>query len=100
MEALTNPQKRKLKALAQRLEPLLRIGKQGVSDAFVSSLDTALEQRELVKIQFQELKEQRKEIAPRLAEQTRSHLIMQVGHVAVFYRQHPDPQRRKIKFDI
>ena len=87
--ALTNAEKRTLKAAAQRLEPLLRVGKNGLSEAFIKSLDEELVRRELVKIKFADFKEQKKELAPQVAEKTASHLIMRVGNVAVYYRKRP-----------
>lgn len=93
---LPNPVVRKLKGLAQRLEPVLALGKAGASAGFVKSLEEALAQHELVKLKFAAFKDERKEIAPQLAEQTGSQLIWIVGHVAVFYRQQPDPAKRKI----
>lgn len=89
LEPLTNPQIRKFKAAAQHLEPMLKIGKAGLSDAFIRTVDEALGQHELVKIKFAEFKEQKKELAPQLAEKTSSHLIMRVGNVMVLHRPKP-----------
>ena len=86
MPPLTNPEIRKLKAQAQRLEATFKIGKAGLSDGFVKSVDEALAHHELVKVKFVEFKEEKKILAPVLAEKTSSQLIMQVGNVAVFYR--------------
>jgi RNA-binding protein len=61
-------------------------------------VDEALALHELIKIKFSEFKEQKKELAPQIAEKTSSHLVHQVGNVIVLYRQQPDPERRKIKF--
>lgn len=83
---LTNAQIRKFKAAAQLLEPMLKVGKAGLSDGFVSMVSQALHQHELVKIKFAEFKEQKKELAPLLAEKTGSHLIMRVGNVMVLHR--------------
>ena len=89
LEPLGNPQIRKLKAAAQLLEPMLKVGKAGLSEGFIRSVDEALVQHELVKIKFADFKEQKKELAPQLAEKTASHLIMRVGNVVVLYRQRP-----------
>lgn len=86
LEPLTNAQIRKLKAAAQLLEPMLKIGKAGLSDGFVQTVSAALNEHELVKIKFVEFKEQKKELAPLLAEKTGSHLIMRVGNVMVLHR--------------
>ena len=95
----SNPQIRKLKALAQRLEPVLRVGKEGVTVAFLKSADEALEYHELIKIKFAAFKEQRHELAALIAGKTSSFLVSQVGHVAVYYRAHADPSLRKILVD-
>ena len=89
---LTNSQLRKFKAAAQLLDPLLKVGKAGLSEGFIRSVDTALTQHELVKIKFSDFKEQKKELAPLLAEKTSSHLIMRVGNVVVLHRPRPVPE--------
>ncbi len=89
IEPLTNPQIRRFKAAAQLLDPLLKVGKAGLSEAFVRSVDEALSHHELVKIKFAEFKEQKKELSPLLAEKTASHLIMRVGNVMVLHRPKP-----------
>src|SRR6267154_5827317 len=86
LEPLNNSQIRKFKAAAQTLEPMLKVGKAGLSEGFIHSVDMALAQHELVKIKFAEFKEQKKELAPQLAEKTASHLVMRVGNVMVLHR--------------
>ncbi len=83
------PRLRDLKAAAQLLKPLLLVGRAGVTPAFIAALDEALHARELVKIRFRERKTEKRTLAPALAEATNSRLVMQVGHVAVFYRPRP-----------
>lgn len=85
-ETLANPQIRKLKGLAQRMEPTLTLGKAGLSDAFVQSLNMELDRHELVKIKLAEFKDQRKTLAPQMAARTNAQLIALVGHVVVLYR--------------
>lgn len=86
MDSLTNAQVRALKAQAQRLKATLKIGKEGMSPQFLAALDEALKHRELLKVKFDELKEQKKELTPQLAEKSGSHLITRVGNVVVLYR--------------
>ncbi len=92
MVELTNAEIRALKAQAQRLKATLKVGKEGLSPAFLAALDDALTHRELVKVKFDELKEQKKELSPQLAEKTGSHLVTRVGNVVVLYRPKPKPQ--------
>jgi RNA-binding protein len=90
LEPLSNPQIRKFKAAAQSLEPMLKVGKGGLSDAFIRTVSEALDQHDLVKIKFSEFKDQKKELAPLLAEKTGSHLVMRVGNVMVLHRPKPE----------
>jgi RNA-binding protein len=94
---LTNKQISKLKGMGQLLEPVVRVGHAGLSDGFIASLNQALDDHELVKVKFADFKDQKKELAPRLAELTGSRLVMRVGNVAVLYRQQADPAKRKIE---
>jgi RNA-binding protein len=92
MDPLTNAQVRALKAQAQRLKATLKIGKEGMSRQFLAALDEALKHRELVKVKFDDFKEQKKELTPQLAEKSGSHLITRVGNVVVLYRPKPVEQ--------
>jgi RNA-binding protein len=81
---------RQLKSKAQLLKPTLWIGKQGVTDAFIASLDQALNVHQLVKVKFASFKDQKKELSPLLAEKTSSHVILRVGNTVVLYRPKTD----------
>jgi RNA-binding protein len=86
LQRLSNPEIRKLKVAAQRMKATFKVGKAGLSPQFLQSVDEGLKHHELIKVKFDEFKEQKKELAPVLAEKTSSHLIMQVGNVVVLYR--------------
>jgi RNA-binding protein len=89
MTPLSNPEIRKLKARAQLLEPMLKVGKAGLSDGFIKSVSEALGIHKLVKVKFVEFKEEKKTLSVELAEKTSSHIIMRVGNVVVLYRDVP-----------
>ena len=83
---LSNAEKRDLKARAQLLEPVVKLGHAGLSEAFLRGMDGALSLHGLVKMKFSDFKDQKHELAPQIAEKTASTLVMQVGNVAVFDR--------------
>jgi RNA-binding protein len=85
-EDISNRELRALKARAQLLKPMLKVGKDGLSSAFLKELDTMLTHHDLVKVKFDEFKEQKKELGPKLAEGVRAKIVMQVGHVVVVFR--------------
>jgi RNA-binding protein len=94
MDPLTNAKIRELKARAQRMKATLKIGKEGLSPQFFAALDEVLNHHELVKVKFDEFKEQKKELTPQLAEKSGSHLITRVGNVVVLYRPKPEEGTR------
>ena len=92
MISLSKREVRDLKAQSQRLKAILKVGKQGLSPEFLAALDQALQHNPLLKVKFDEFKEQKKELAPQLAEKSGSHLILRVGNVAVLYRPKPEAE--------
>ena len=94
MLSLTNAQIRALKAQAQRLKATLKVGKEGLSPQFLAALNEMLKHHELIKVKFDEFKEQKKELAPQLAEKSRSRLVTRVGNVVVLYRPKPIEDKR------
>jgi RNA-binding protein len=47
-------------------------------------------------VRFSSLKEKKRELARQLAEQAQAEMIGMVGHTALFFREHTDPQKRVI----
>lgn len=86
---LTGRQRRHLKGLAQRLEPAVRIGDAGITDAVLRALDEALRHHELVKVRMRQ-PEDKKAMAARLAEASGATLLGLVGHTVVLYRTNPE----------
>lgn len=75
-----------LRAQAHNIDPVVMVGKEGVSDNVIYALDQALLHHELVKVKFQSKKEFVKELSNKLADETRSELIYIIGFIAIFYR--------------
>ena len=97
METLKGSQRKNLRAQAHHLKPLVMIGAKGVTDQLVGSVDIALNDHELIKVKFGEFKEAKKEISEEIAKVTHSQLVGLIGNIAIFYRRHPNPEKRKIK---
>lgn len=97
MEKLKGSQKKYLRAQAHHLKPLVIIGSKGVTGQLIGSVDSALKDHELIKVKFGEFKESKKEISQEIAQATKSELIGLIGNITILYRQHPQPEKRKIK---
>ncbi len=95
---LSSARKRYLKSAAHPLKPVVFIGRKGITDAVVRSLETALDTHELIKVKFLDFKEkgQKQELVDVLERRTGASGVGILGHIALFYREHPDPEKRKI----
>lgn len=80
------PDLRALKVQAQQLKPGIKLGKAGLTPEFLAAFEDAIQRSPLIKLRFEDFKDERKTIARELAEKTNSQLVQQVGHTAVFYR--------------
>ena len=87
---LTSAEIRQHKAAAQHLEPVVFLGKNGITPEFLQSVNQALASRELIKLRFAAFKDERHELAEQIAAKTSSNLVTVVGHVAVLYRKRPE----------
>ena len=98
MTELSGHQKKYLRGLAHPLQPVVMVGQKGFSEALVNSTEEALAAHELIKVKFVDCKEkeQKAEIASKLADTTGSALAGIIGHTVILYRPHPDPDRRRI----
>jgi RNA-binding protein len=96
--SLTGAQKSFLRGLGQRLEPSLKVGKEGLSLAFFVELQRLLRSNELVKLRFVGATEraERTTWCEQIADEGRCVCVGAVGHTALFYRQHPEPEQRAI----
>ena len=94
---LTSKQRAYLAGLATKLDPIVYLGKAGAAVGVSEALERALADHELVKLRFIDFKGERNELARQLATQTEAELIRVIGNVGVFYRQQPDPKKRKIQ---
>jgi RNA-binding protein len=97
--SLSSRQTSQLRSLAQRLEPILHLGKAGVTGAFLASVEQALNDHELIKIKFTAFKDTKMALAEEMAARTNSELVWIVGHVAVLYRMQPDPAKRRVQLE-
>jgi len=99
MQALKGFQKKFLKGLAHGLKPVVFIGQKGLTGNLMGSIDDALNTHELIKVKFIEFKEkqQKASMTGDIEAQAGCRLVGMVGHIATFYRQHPDPEKRRIK---
>ena len=98
MQELKGFQKKYLRGRAHQLQPVVYIGQKGVTGAVCDSLEEALDTHELVKVKFVENKEKKtkQRLCAELEKRSGAVLAGLIGHVAILFRSHPDPDKRKI----
>ncbi|MEE9357034.1 ribosome assembly RNA-binding protein YhbY [Candidatus Vondammii sp. HM_W22] len=97
---ITKKQKRHLKSLVHHLKPVVIVGQHGLTDGVLAELELTMETHELIKVRVNAAdKEERKVMLNNICEKTRSELVGFIGHVAAFYRRHPDKPKISLLSD-
>ena len=97
---LTSKQRAQLRGLANGLETILQIGKDGVGENLVKQVNDALEARELIKgrVLDNNLELDARTAAQILAKATRSEVVQVIGSKFVLYREsHSKPREKRIE---
>jgi RNA-binding protein len=88
---LTGAQKTKLRGLGQTMPDAIRLGKQGLTPAFLTELNRLLGSRELVKLRFEGAdRHERAALISQIEAQAPCLCVGAVGHTALFWRAGPD----------
>lgn len=88
---LTARDRAALKARAHPLEPIVRVGHAGLTDAVVADIARALEAHELIKVKIGEgERDERATVADAIRARTGAALVQQVGRVLVLWLPRPD----------
>ena len=85
-----NPiEKKKLKAQAHPLKPVVMIGQSGLTPAVIKEINLALDAHELIKVKIRAERDERSTIADQIGAETQAELIQSIGQIAVLYRKNP-----------
>ena len=96
---LTSKQRAQLRGLANSLDTILHVGKDGIGENLVKQANDALEAREIIKGRALENSLlSAREAAEALAEATRSEVVQVIGTRFVLYREtHSKPKDQRIQ---
>lgn len=91
---ITGKQRAYLRKLANPIQPIFQIGKDGIGNNLIKQLDDALEARELIKVTILEsaLLDTRT-TCDELARQTRAEPVQAIGSKFVLYRESRDKKK-------
>ena len=97
---LTSKQRAQLRALANGIETILQVGKDGIGENLIRQADDALEARELIKgrVLDNNIEYDARSAAAALAQATRSEVVQVIGTRFVLYREsHSKPREKRIQ---
>ena len=92
LTSLQGFQRRFLRAAAHPLKAVVQVGQNGITEAVIGAIDSALLAHELIKVRIYE-PEDKKAMAEELARRSGAHLCGLIGHHVMLYRPHPDKPR-------
>ena len=96
---LTSKQRSNLRSIAAKIEPITQVGKLGVNESLIESLDKAIEKRELIKITVLENSYlEPKDAGFEIAEALGAEFVCATGRKLVFYRRSNNPKVEHIEF--
>ena len=82
--------KKKLRAEAHTLKPVVMIGQSGLTAGVLAELDQALNIHELLKVRIRAERDERKLITEKICTDSGAELIQSIGQIAVIYRLNPN----------
>ncbi len=91
---MTSKERAAFRAKANSLEPIIQIGKEGITENLLTQIDDTLDVRELIKVRvhLETAPQTPREFADSIAEKLGADVIQVIGGVIVFYRK-ADPDR-------
>ena len=94
---LTGKQKSFLRSMGMKLDPVVNIGKEGVTPTVVQAVREAIKKRELIKVRvLQNCDEEPKDAITVLAERSDVNLVQVIGRNGLFYKRNQE----KPKIDL
>ena len=95
---LTGAQKSKLRALGQKLDATVKVGKDGLTPAFFTELSRALRARDLIKLRFGGDADRTARAALTTQIETEGHCtcVGAVGSTALFFKPASDPSKSSL----
>ena len=97
MNKLTSANRKYLRSLAHHIDPAVLIGKNGINNGVINSIEIALNSKELIKIKFRDFKDQKKNLSEDIERLTNSNIVGIIGNILILYRQSHYPDNIKIR---
>lgn len=95
---ISGKQRAYLRKLGHELQPIIQIGREGVSDTLVAAIGEALEKREMIKITILETAMlDTRTTCDDIAERLNAEPVQAIGNKFILYRKSSNEKNRKIE---
>jgi RNA-binding protein len=81
--------KKKLKAQAHGLKPVIIVGQAGLTEAVLAETEITLNAHELIKVKIRAERDERNQISEKICTATGASLIQSIGQIIIIYRPNP-----------
>jgi len=96
MGELKGSQRKFLRGAAHGYKPLVHIGKEGLTDNVLRTIDEAITAHELIKVKLTAERDEREQLIPIIEDRLGCQCVGAIGRIAILYRENPDPEKRRI----
>ena len=93
-------QRKFLEKNAQGLNALVQVGGAGVTENQIAQISRLLEEHELIKVKFNEFKDEKRELSNEIAQKTDSKMVRLIGNVLILYRPAKEANDRKFEKNL
>ncbi len=95
---LTGKQRSYLKSMANTIDPIFQVGKNGITENFIKQVEDALEARELVKIKvLNNSLLDATEVANEIADEIDAEFVQSIGNKFVLYKESKDNKKIELQ---
>ncbi|MCR4733530.1 MAG: ribosome assembly RNA-binding protein YhbY [Treponema sp.] len=95
MIELNSKQRKILEKAAHDLQPVVIVGGAGMTDGVIKMIDDSLKSHELIKVKFNEYKDEKQELTAEVCQKCDATLVRIIGNVSILYREAEKEEDRR-----
>ncbi len=97
---LNSKQRKLLEKHANKIESVVIVGAGGVSEGVTGKISDELEIHELIKVKFNEFKDEKRGLTEEIVNSTEATLVRLIGNVAILYRPAKEMKDRRYEKEL
>jgi len=90
MSKLSPAERQKLKGKAHKLDPVVIVGGDGLSEAVIAEIDRSLKTHELIKVRVNADRDERETMLEEICAKTGAQPVQHIGKVLILFRENPE----------